>query len=154
MASVESVPFSELQRRPTEALRRLGRARSLHLSRRDAEDLVLMYAARADAESALLETTTRLLVEVMRLQPQVVRQVLLTVLPWSRFLPTEDAEQLAQEFVAVAQASSSLENLAPLAQLLIEWQHTAEIHADPQLHAALNRQDLVDHGPVPVPDGA
>lgn len=154
MSSLESVPFSELQRQPTETLSRLSQARSLRLSRRDAQDLVLMYADRADAESAALETTARLLVEVTRRQPQLVAQVLPTVLPWSRFLPAEDAQQLAQEFLATAQAASSINNLAPLAQLLIEWQHTAEVHADPQLHTAVTRQDLSDHGPVPAPDVA
>lgn len=154
MTSAESVPFSDLQRHPTQALRRLERARSLRLSRRDAEDLVLMYADRADAEMAVLETTAQLLTAVIRVQPHLVAQALPTVLPWSRFLPPADAGQLATEFVATVEAAGAIGNLAPLTQLLIEWRHTAEIHADPDLHRALTRDDLGDHGAVPTPDVA
>lgn len=152
MSAVESVPFSDLQRRPTEALRRLSGARSLRLSRRDAEDLVLMYAARADAEMAALETTARLLAEVARVQPQLLSQVLTAALPWAHFLPRNDAAQLARELVDAALAAGSVGSATPLAQVLVEWRHTAEIHADPELYAAVTRGDLGDHGAVPAPD--
>ena len=59
--------------------------------------------------------------------------------------------QFAAEFVEMAEACGSAGTLAPLAQLLTEWQHTAEIHADPQLRRALTRDNLGDHGPVPAP---
>ncbi|HEY6798379.1 MAG TPA: DUF6247 family protein [Kineosporiaceae bacterium] len=145
------VPFSELLRKPVETTGRLAQERSVRLSRRDAQDLVLMYADRADAESRAFEVTGRLLVALVRHHPQLVSAQLPTVLPWARFLPPADVEQLAAEFVAVAEACGSTGNLAPLAQLLTEWQHTAEVHADPQLHQALTRDHLGDHGPVPVP---
>ncbi|MEV0128161.1 hypothetical protein AB0H83_06775 [Dactylosporangium sp. NPDC050688] len=38
-----------------------------------------------------------------------------------------------------------------MSQLLVEWRHTAEIHADPDLHRALTTQPLDDFGPVPRP---
>jgi hypothetical protein len=34
--------------------------------------------------------------------------------------------------------------------MITEWRHTAEVHADPELLAALTR-DSEDHGPVPPP---
>jgi len=150
----DAVPFSELLRQPTEALRRLTEARSMRLSRRDAEDLVLMYAERADAESEAMDTTARLLVALVRRHPHLVTELLPTVLPWARFLPTSDTEQLAAEFVTTAEAAGSIGNFAPLAQLLTEWRHTAEVHADPDLLHTLTRDDLADHGPVPAPEAS
>jgi hypothetical protein len=94
------------------------------------------------------------LVALVRNHPQLVTEQLPAVLPWARFLPAADVEQLAAEFLAVAEACASIDNLAPLAQLLTEWQHTAEVHADPELYRALTRDDLGDHGLVPVPDAS
>jgi hypothetical protein len=153
MATSVSVPFSELLRQPTETTGRLAQVRSVRLSRRDAEDLVLMNAERADAESQAIDATGRLLAVLVRLHPHLVAELLPAVLPWSRFLPAGDVEQLATEFVATTEAAGSTGNLAPIAQLLTEWRHTAEIHADPDLHRAVTRGDLSDHGPVPAPAG-
>jgi hypothetical protein len=151
MATSVSVPFSELLRQPTETTGRLAHIRSIRLSRRDAEDLVLMHADRADAESQAMDATARILAVLARLHPDLITELLPTVLPWARFLPAGDRGELAKEFVATAEAVGSLGNLAPLAQLITEWRHTAEVHADPDLLRALTRQDLVDHGPVRAP---
>jgi hypothetical protein len=86
------------------------------------------------------------------LHPELIAGQIPQVLPWARFLPAQDLQEFTAEFVAVAEAAGSIGNLAPLAQVMIEWQHTAEVHADPDLHRALTRTDLVDHGPVPAPD--
>lgn len=152
MVSTVSVPFSELLRQPTETTGRLAEVRSMRLSRRDAEDLVLMYAHRAEAESLAIEATSRMLAQLSRLHPELIIDLIPSVLPWATFLPAEDLGEFAVEFVTVAEAASSIGNPAPLAQLLTEWRHTAEVHADPDLARALTREDLVDHGPVPVPE--
>jgi hypothetical protein len=152
MASSVSVPFSELLRQPTETTGRLTQVRSMRLSRRDAEDLVLMYADRAEAESQAIDATSRMLAHLTRLHPELITSLLPNVLPWARFLPTRDLAEFAVEFVAVAEAAGSIGNLAPLAQLITEWRHTAEVHADPDLYRVLTRGDLDDHGRVPVPD--
>lgn len=41
-----------------------------------------------------------------------------------------------------------------IALLLTQWRHSAEIHADPALLAALTREPEGDLGPVPVPGAA
>jgi hypothetical protein len=151
MASIESVPFSELQRQPTEALSHLARSSRLRLSRRDADDLMLMYAERAEAEMTMVGTMVRILEAVLHLEPDLLPQILPTVLPWTRFLPNDDLPRLVREFLDTAEAAASIGNLAPLSQLLIGWQHTAEVHADPELFAALTRPDLDDFGPVTAP---
>ncbi|WP_198654554.1 MULTISPECIES: hypothetical protein [Nocardia] len=61
-------------------------------------------------------------------------------------------DQFLAELVAVAQGAAALENLAPLAILLTQWRHTAEIHADPALLEILTREPEGDLGPVPLPD--
>lgn len=43
-------------------------------------------------------------------------------------------------------------NVIPLAHRLVTWKHTAEVHADPELYAAVTRP-IEDAGPVPLPEG-
>ena len=150
-APLESVPFSELLRKPVETADRLTRTRAVRLRRRDAADLVLMSADRADAEAEVIDVTSRLLAGVARRDPGLVREVLPTTLPWVRFLPAADIDAMADELVATTEAAAAIGNTAAVSQLLIEWRHTAEIHADPDLHRALTSQPLVDFGPVPRP---
>jgi hypothetical protein len=151
---VETVPFSELLRAPNETTERLIHSRGVRLRRRDASDVMLVSVERAEQEGELVDLTARLLANLLRRDPSLVREVLPTVLPWTMFLPDGDVDQLATEFVAVAEAAAAISNWAPVSQLLTAWRHTAEIHADPELHAALTRQILGDFGPVPMPDGA
>lgn len=151
-APLESVPFSELLRQPTETAERLDRARAVRLRRRDAADLVLMSADRAEAEGEVIGVTARLLAGVARRDPDVLRDVLPTVLPWVRFLPPADVDAMADEFLKTAEAAASIGNTAAVSQLLTEWRHTAEIHADPDLYRALTSRPLDDFGPVHRPD--
>jgi hypothetical protein len=81
----------------------------------------------------------------------LVRQALPTVLTWVRFLPPSAVDELAAEFMATVHAAAEVETLAPVSQLLIEWRHTAEIYADPELYAALTQPHEGDHGPVTAP---
>lgn len=148
---LDSVAFSELLRQPTETAERVFRTRAVRLRRRDAADLVLMSADRADAEGQVIDITVRLLASLIIRNPELVRDVLPTVLPWVRFLPTEDVDQLAGEFVATAEAAAAVGNTAAVSQLLAEWRHTAEIHADPELHEALTSRPVGDFGAVPRP---
>jgi hypothetical protein len=150
-AASESVPFSELLRQPAETADRLTRTRAVRLRRRDAADLVLMSADRADAEAEVIDITARLLAGVARRSPRLLHELLPTALPWVRFLPAGDIEAMATEFVAATEAAASLGNTAAISQILLEWRHTAEIHADPELHRALT-QPLDDFGPVSRPD--
>lgn len=148
---LESVPFSDLLRQPTETAERLTRARAVRLRRRDAADLVLMSADRAEAEGEVVDLTARLLASVVRRDPALVREVLPTVLPWVRFLPPLDIEQMTSEFVATAEAAAAVGNTAAVSQLLTEWRHTAEIHTDPDLHRILATPTGDDFGPVVRP---
>jgi hypothetical protein len=151
---LEDVPFTEFIQRPTAATGRLATVRALRLRRRDAEDLVVMQAARAEQESEILYLTARLLAALIRHDDghALIRKVLVEILPWARFLPPADREVLITEFTETAEAAASIDNVAPIAQLLIEWRHTAEVHADPELYALLSAPRGEDHGPALPPD--
>ena len=83
----------------------------------------------------------------------LVTDVMPTAFPWVRFLPREDMQAFVVELVDTLQAADSLGTPAPVTQLITQWQHTAEVHADPRLLAIL-RQDGEDLGDVSAPGAA
>jgi hypothetical protein len=123
---------------------------SLRLSRRDADDLVLMYASRRDTEHEVMVVTARLLAELALADPAILRRYLPRVLPWALYLPPADADQMIADLVESAAAAADFGNVAPLAQRLVSWKHTAEVHADPDLYRAVTRP-IEDAGLVPIP---
>jgi hypothetical protein len=153
---LEEVPFTELIQQPAKTTRRLTGARALRLRRRDAGDLVLMSAERAAQEGEVVDLTARLLAGVRRERAgaDLIRQVLTSVLPWTRFLPPGAVDSMATEFLETASAAAAVNNMAPISQLLVEWRHTAEVYSDPELYARLSRANEGDHGPVPRPEAA
>ena len=150
--ALETVAFSELLREPTATTDRLERVRAILLRRRGGEDLVLTTATRAEREREVLEVTAKLLGELARRDSTVAAGVVVRVLPWARFLPADSLQNMISEFVEVAIAAGSIGNTAPVAQFLIEWQHTAEVYADPELLAILKAPITEDHGLVPIPE--
>jgi hypothetical protein len=150
----EDLSFTEFIQRPTAATGRLAAVRALRLRRRDADDLVVMSATRAEREREVIELIARLL-RSLALHPDghaLLQELLPEVLPWTRFLPADDRYLLVREFIDVTRAAASVDNVSPIAQLLVEWRHTAEVHADPELHALLSTPRGEDHGPVVPPD--
>jgi hypothetical protein len=153
-APVENIPFTDFIQHPTASTGRLTSVRALRLRRREAEDLVVTTAARADREGEVMQLVARLLALIVRRGDgrTLVQRLLGELLPWVSFLPADDREVLVREFVAVAQAATSIDSVAPIAQLLTEWRHTAEVHADPELYALLSAPRGEDHGPAYPPD--
>ncbi|ACU77270.1 hypothetical protein Caci_8447 [Catenulispora acidiphila DSM 44928] len=151
----ESVPFSELIQHPRETTSRLDRAETLRLVRRNQPDLMLVAAERAERDAEIFDVTTRLLVGIIAREPapEVLRSSVLGVFAWTRFLPDAAVDEFLAELVGVARASAEIRNLRPVAQVIVEWQHTAEIHADPELYRMLTREFSPedDFGPVDVP---
>ena len=151
---VPSVPFSDLLRHPTKTTDALTRSRALRLERRDASDLVLMSADRADAEAEIVDLSARLLAQLVKVGPELVRNALPLALPWVRLLPAADVALMADEFVSTTEAATCIGNTAAVTQLLAEWRHTAEVHADPDLLRALTARESDDFGAVPRPPAA
>lgn len=156
MSAVLVAPFSDLLNKPKDTLASMVRSGAffLRLRRRDAEDLVLTTVSRREQEQSVVSAATRLAVALMRqidgLGQEQLLKVLPEVFPWVRFLPAEDMRLFLDEFVGTLHAVEDLDNIAPVAQLITEWRHTAEVHADPELAAILS-QDADDYGPVPEP---
>jgi hypothetical protein len=155
MTAVET-NLSELLNKPKATLARLRGTRRMVLRRRDDEDLVLTTAARALQDSEVMGATNRMFVELMR-RPEgrtLVLDVLPATFPWVRYLPPHDVREFSVELVDALGAATELDNTAAVAQLITEWKHTAEVHADPELTAALTRDSGEDYGPVPEPGAA
>ncbi|HJD80934.1 hypothetical protein [Kitasatospora aureofaciens] len=151
----EDVPFSELLHHPAATTRRLDAVRALRLRRRDAGDLALMRIEQMERDATVVDFTSRLLAGLVRTENiDALRQALPEALPWITFLPEEDIDVLLTELVDTARGAVALDNLAPIALLLTQWKHNAEIYADPDLLAILTREPEGDLGPVPLPGEA
>jgi hypothetical protein len=151
-ATYEDVPFSELLHHPAATTGRLTRVRALRLRRRDAGDLALMRIEQLERDEAVVGFAARLLAGLVRAgNIAAIRQVLTEALPWTAFLPRDDADAFVAELATVAAGAADLDNLAPVAILLTQWRHTAEVHADPALREIITREPEGDLGPAPVP---
>jgi hypothetical protein len=152
MVDLIDIPFSDLAKRPAQVADMLRNTPALRLSRRDAEDLVLMSAARRDSEFEVILVTARLLAELAAGEPGALHRVLPRVLPWALYLPAEDFDLMVTDFTNATAAAADFGNVIPLAHRLVTWKHTAEVHADPELFDAVTRP-IEDAGAVPLPEG-
>jgi hypothetical protein len=149
--------FSELIQRPkdTVALMQGSLRKGMRLHRRDDEDLYLTTAARADEVVQVVDSTTRMFVALLRDEPaasDILTRVFPEAFPWVRFLPAQDVRHFLIEFVETARAAADLGTLSPIAQLITEWKHTAEVYADQELYRTLTADNGdEDHGDVPEP---
>lgn len=154
---MDMVSFSDLQLRgksTIEAWLHASTSRALVVRRRDAEDLVLTTASRAQQAREASSVTSRLLVALMQHDPHVrglVTDVLPQVFPWVAFLSHEEVREFAVELVATMKAAESIDNPAPIAQVIDAWRHTSEVLADPELAAVLSTSSDGDFGAVPEP---
>ncbi|WP_031068954.1 hypothetical protein [Streptomyces sp. NRRL S-118] len=149
-----AVNFSELVNKNKQTLARLKESPRLLLHRRDGEDLVLTTAARAEQDRTVVSAATRMLSALARREPgsvQLLLDILPDAFPWVRFLPERDVHAFAVELVGTMRAADSVGNSAAVAQLLAAWQHTAEVHSDPELLSALTRDHDADYGPATDP---
>jgi hypothetical protein len=154
MTDTSAVNFSELVNKNRQTVARLRLSRRLLLLRRDGEDLVLTTAARAEQDQAVVSAATRMLAAIVRRDPgrmELLLELLPEAFPWVRFLPETDVHAFAVELVETMRAADSLTNSSSVAQLLVAWQHTAEVHSDPELLSALTTDHETDYGPVPSP---
>ncbi|WP_244178644.1 hypothetical protein [Streptomyces rubellomurinus] len=111
-----------------------------------------MRIDQMERDATVVDFTSRLMAGLVRTgNAAVLRQALPEALPWITFLPDGDVETLLAELVDTARGAVALDNLAPIALLLAQWKHSAEVYADPALLAILTREPEGDLGPVPLP---
>ncbi|MER6103512.1 hypothetical protein ABT115_14600 [Streptomyces sp. NPDC001832] len=148
--------FSELIQKPKDTVARMqGTPRKgITLHRRDDEDLYLTTAARAAEATEVVDSTTRMFVALMKIDPKAVdmlTRVFPEAFPWVRFLPDRAVREFLVEFMDTARAASDLGTVTPLAPVIASWKSTAEIYSDPELRAKLLEPLEGDFGPVEPP---
>ncbi|WP_218120143.1 hypothetical protein [Actinopolyspora mzabensis] len=151
------VRFSELVNHPKDTGANIdaSRSRQLWLRRRDHEGLVLTTAARAEQENEVVSATTALFTAMMRQDGAALSllvDVVPEVFPWVRFLPTEDVRAFVVELVETLRATETIDDPAPVARVIESRKHTAEVHADREVHTPL-ATDATDHDPATEPPG-
>lgn len=128
------------------ALRRRGKPDiriSLETRRASASAASAAVLARTEEAASILAAALATVSELPPRLPELLAQRY----PWIRFLPEEARQGFVREYVETLQACASIGNVARLDELLHSWKATAEIHADPALHAELTR-------PLPTSTGA
>ena len=151
MSSTAEATMTEFLRDPNGVVERLEHV-DVVLHRRNAEDLRLSLQSRSEAVNDSVRFLTRVLGTA--LTDEVVRQrlrVSVEAIPWLSFLPEERRSEFLVDFFRCAEAAAELGTMAPLVQLLREWQATAAIYADPELSAELRRPLPGDGERVPTP---
>jgi hypothetical protein len=151
MPVTAEVNFSDLLQRPKDTLANLrSGSRRIRLRRRDDEDLMLTTASRDAQEREVVRAATRVFQYLCTTDLDAAADLIVHVFPWLRFLPGPAIDDFLHQFLEVLESTADLDTFAPVWQLIMEWKHTAEVHADPDLLTRL-RQDGADHGPVPAP---
>lgn len=154
---MDVVSFSDLQLRgkaTVEGWLRKSTNRFLIVRRRDAEDLVLTTASRAAQAREAASAASRIFAALVQREPRVhdlVSDVVADVFPWVAFLSNDEVREFVDELVSTMKAAESIDNPAPVAQVIDAWRHTAEVLADPELAAVLKSPSDGDYGPVPAP---
>jgi hypothetical protein len=151
-ALYDEMPFSDFLHQPAATAARLEAVRAIRLRRRGSDDLALVRADQTDRDATVIDFTSRLLAGLARTgETEAIRRVLPEALPWSTFLPESDRDQLLSELIEVAQGSASLRNLGPIAVLLEQWRHSAEVHADMELYKYVTAETNDDLGRIAKP---
>jgi hypothetical protein len=122
------------------------------LRRRDAGDLALIRIEQLERDETVVQFAAHLLASLVRSgNTDVLRGLLPDALPWVTFLPEADFAAFVTELVTVAGGAAALGNLAPVAVLLTQWRHSAEVYADPVLLERLTAEPEGDFGAPVIP---
>ena len=152
--SAPIVPFSDLSKHSKRVAATVDRAKRVHVTRRDGEDLYLTTERHDRQREEAADIAVRLLTALLGSDDGVhtVLHALPAAFPWVRHLSRDETREFAQDLIDATRDLTELDVPANLHRILIEWRATARILADPEL-AALAAQPLLeeDHGTVPAP---
>jgi hypothetical protein len=149
----ESVSFTDLSRNPKAVAARAAALGRLRVTHRDAPDMMLTTASRAEHAEENLTTASRLFLALMK-QDDGARTLLLAlpeVYPWVRHLDAEEVRAFTVELLEALSDAAELGAGEAVHRAVVSWRATARINADPeQLRAALPPLDGDHLGPVEV----
>lgn len=152
-AEQESVSFTDLSRNPKGVAARAAALGHLRVTHRDAPDMVLTTAARAEHAEENLTTASRLFLALMK-QDDGAKSLLLAlpeVFPWVRHLDAEEVRAFTVELLEALSDAAELGADEAAHRAIVSWRATARINADPdQLTESLRPLDGDDLGPVEV----
>ncbi|MFD5078948.1 prevent-host-death family protein [Streptomyces sp. NPDC058371] len=152
-AETESVSFTDLSRNPKGVAARAAALGRLRVTHRDAPDMVLTTAARAEGAEENLTTASRLFLALMK-QDDGARALLLAlpeVFPWARHLDAEEVRAFTVELLEALSDAAELGVGEAVHRAIVSWRATARINADPeQLRESLRPLDGDDLGQVEV----
>lgn len=132
-------PFSEFLRQPNEVVADMV-DHDVVLRRRNAPALRLSELEREEERDEAFDALARLLRNLLAHSPAGLESTMDEAFPWATFLPRQDRKLFIDELTRTLLAVSTIDNFAPVGQLLREWKATAEIHADPRLARRLRRR--------------
>jgi len=138
-----TVPFSTMQRSQTEVTALLD-AGDVVLDRRDAGDLYLSTLSRHEDLEELLNLSVGFLADVATARPDVAGYHLVKLLPWYRWLSSDDQTACLTELLDELRAAAATEEAGPFLRAREAWKETAIIYSNPALVAILNRDTSGD----------
>ena len=110
-------------------------------------------ADRADERHETFDALARLMRNLLIHSPAGLDTPVDEVFLWVTFLPSRDRKAFVDELPRTLVAALTIENYAPVGQLLREWKVKAELHADPRMARRLNRAITADGDVLPAPAG-
>ena len=143
-------PFSEFLRQPNQVVADLA-DHDVVLRRRNAPALRLSEADREEERDEAFDALARLLRKLLAHSPVGLESMIEEAFPWAIFLPSADQRLFVEELTRTLLAVSTIDNFAPVGQLLREWRATAEVYADPRLAHRLRRRLEATGDAVPLP---
>ncbi len=137
--STVTVPYSKFLRGPSATIARLEAGEDVVLERRDAENFVLMRAQRFNATLGGISIAARAMRQLIKRDPALAQEIIADELPWINWLLATERTQCMTDLISSLEAGAETQNMVPFAQTMLEWLHTAEVWADPDLSDRLGQ---------------
>jgi hypothetical protein len=142
--AVTEVSYSSFLRGPSEVLPALERG-DVQLDRRDGEPLVMTRARRYHAWMQGIALSARMIRHLLKDDPDLAEDLLADELPWLPWMPRAEQRACLSEILTHLAAGAETGTFEPFARAVTEWEHTAEVWADPALAKRLT-SDLAGDG--------
>lgn len=90
-------------------------------------------AGRYSAAQQGIALASRMMRSLAKEQPDLAEALLAAELPWLSWMPRSEQMDCIPEILNNLAAGAETGTFEPLARSILEWEHTAEVWADPQL---------------------